>query len=108
MTSNPSSDTKITLFISIVDKKDYLKVECQSSDSIHQLKQLIEKAIKKRQANTEEDKLYEANDQILVCHQQTLDDSQRIEEYKIKNDGIIFMYSNSNQKNMKHKSQKVK
>ena len=92
----------------MVDKKDYLKVECQSGDSIQQLKQLIEKTTKERQKNTEENKLCEANDQILIYHQQTLDDSQRIEEYKIKNEEIIFMYSNSKQENMKHKSQKVR
>ena len=108
MTSNPSSDTKITLFISMVDKKDYLKVECQSNDSIQQLKRLIEETTKERQVNNKENKLCEANDQILVYHQQTLDDNQRIEEYRIKNEEIIFMYSKSNKKNMKHKSQNVR
>ena len=99
MTLNLSSDAKIALFISIVDKKDYVKVECHSGDSIQHLKQLI---------NNKEDKVYESNDQILVYRQQTLNDSQKIEEYKIKNGEIIFMYSHSKERDMKHKSQKVK
>lgn len=107
MGTTPTKPTKITLFISIEAKDKYLRVECEPTDTVQQLKQIIEK-----EALEQTGDVYEAKGQTLVYHRQdhrqTLEDSQIVEESGVKDEEIIFMYKSSTDEKLRNKTPKVR
>lgn len=95
MAGDPKADSQvaITLLISIEAKDKYLKVDFQSNKSIKELKQKIQEEGK------ETGGVCEARDQALIYDQQILEDNRKIEEYKIRNEDIIFLYNSTDEKN---------